>query len=156
VTAPDIDLRKLLPHREPMILIDRLSEVHAEHLDAEVTIRPDSQFLRGGSVPVWVGVEYVAQACAAFAGMEAYQRGEPARAGFVLAVRGYKPTVSGFELGSRLRVRVTLVHRDPSGLSMVEGKITLQGSETALVESTMTVYEVPDLLQFLAENRGAR
>ncbi|HVY25425.1 MAG TPA: hypothetical protein VHB79_02695 [Polyangiaceae bacterium] len=156
MTAPDIDLRELLPHREPMILIDRLTEVHTEYLESEVTIGPDSQFLRGNSVPVWVGVEYIAQTCAAFAGMEAHQRGEPARAGFVLAARGYKPTVAGFELGSRLRVRVTLVHRDPTGLSMVEGKITLQGSETALVETTMTVYEVPDLLQFLAENRGAR
>jgi len=150
-----IDLRDILPHREPMILIDRLTLVESDRLESELTIRPDSQFLRNGVVPVWVGVEYMAQTCAAFAGMESYLRGEAPRAGLILAARGYKAKVQGFELGSQLRVRITPIHRDPLGLNMVEAQITLQGSEEALVESTLTVYEVADLMQFLAE-RGVQ
>ena len=151
-----VEPRHFLPHREPMIFIDRIVLVQADYLESEVTIRSDSLFLRGGVVPAWVGVEYMAQTCAASAGFEAHERGEPARVGFLLATRNYQAKVAGFELGSTLRVRVTLIHREPGGLSMVEGKIRSAHSDAQLVEATLTVYEVADLTQFLNGSRGAR
>jgi predicted hotdog family 3-hydroxylacyl-ACP dehydratase len=150
-----IEPRHFLPHREPMILIDRIALVHTDYVESEVTIQSGTPFLRGGSVPAWVGVEYMAQTCAAFAGFEAHERGEPPRVGFLLAARNYRCQVGGFELGSALRVRVTLIHRDAGGLSMVEGKIT-NAESAVLVEATLTVYEVESLSKFLSESRGAR
>ena len=147
---------QFLPHRAPMILLDRIVLLHTDYLESEVTITSDTLFLRGGAVPAWVGVEYMAQTCAAFAGYESRGRGEEARVGFLLATRNYRSAVTGFELGATLRVRVTLIHRDAGGLSMVEGKITRLGGDVPLVEATLTVYEVADLAQFFKENRGAR
>ena len=60
-----LDLRRFVPHREPMILIDRITLLKDDYLESEVTIREDSMFLRDGAVPAWVGVEYMAQTCAA-------------------------------------------------------------------------------------------
>lgn len=151
-----LDLRQFVPHREPMILIDRITLLKEDYLESEVTIREDSMFLRDGAVPAWVGVEYMAQTCAAFQGLEAHQRGEPPRAGFLLASRHYHSKVSGFELGSKLRVRVTQVHREAGGLSVVEGEITELESGTQLVHATLTVYEVANLTEFLAGERGKR
>lgn len=154
--VPFAEPRQFLPHREPMILLDRIVLMNTDYLESEVTIKSDTLFLRGGAVPAWVGVEYMAQTCAAFAGFEARGRGEEARVGFLLATRNYRSSVDGFELGSTLRVRVTLVHREAGGLSVVEGKITSADSGAQLVEATLTVYEVADLAQFFKETRGTR
>lgn len=145
------DLSEILPHRAPMVLIDRIVALRADHIESEVTIGQDSLFRRGDAVPAYVGVEYMAQTCAAFAGLEASARGEAARSGFLLAARNYRARVSEFPLGTTLSVRVTQVHREAGGLSLVEGKIYARDDATPLVEATLTVFEVADLQQHLRE-----
>jgi ApeP dehydratase len=58
----------LVPHKGPMCLLDRLIEVEEERLVAEVMVSDSSLFSRGGTVGAWVGIEYMAQAVAAWAG----------------------------------------------------------------------------------------
>ncbi len=71
---------ELIPHSEPMILIDELVEATSDHASAKVTIREDSMFSNAaGGVPAWIGIEYMAQTVSAFAGMEANRRGLPVR-----------------------------------------------------------------------------
>ncbi len=150
----DRPIADFLPHRSPMILLDRILAVGDDHLDSEVVIRPDSPFIEGGSVGAWVGVEYMAQTIAAFAGIEAVTRGEAVRVGFLLGAREYRSRLPGFPVGLRLRVRVSEVHREVGGLSVVECKIFRGDTDEVLVEATLTVYEVCDMQSFLATHRG--
>ena len=71
------DIRRLVPHAGPMVLLDRLLAVDEETLCAEVTIDADTLFCDGREVGAWVGVEYMAQAIAAHAGYAAMLRGKP-------------------------------------------------------------------------------
>ena len=96
-----LDIRRFLPHSGVMVLLDRLLEVGPEELRAEVTIRPDSVFCDGHDVPGWVGVEYMAQAIAAYAGYTAQLRGETVKIGFLLGTRRYEASCPGFAVGSR-------------------------------------------------------
>src|SRR5215471_7164387 len=83
------DIRSLLPHAGPMVLLDRVISVDEDSLLAEVCIRSDSLFCNGGGVGAWVGVEYMAQAIGAWAGYTAQLRGEPVKLGFLLGTRSY-------------------------------------------------------------------
>jgi predicted hotdog family 3-hydroxylacyl-ACP dehydratase len=153
-TELPLDARLYLPHRPPMSLIDRIVELGEDSLQTEVTIGPTTMFLRDGAVPAWVGVEYMAQSCAAFAGCEARARGDQVRVGFLLGAREYRTVVSGFELGSVLRVHIDLEHREAGGLGVVQGRISHRGQASALVEATLTLYEVADLAAYMRQNRG--
>ncbi|MEN8162435.1 MAG: hypothetical protein ABFS41_20350, partial [Myxococcota bacterium] len=73
-------LSELLPHAGPMRLLDRV-EAH----DGAVTrcrVHPAASGLfqgADGSVPAWVGIEYMAQCAAAHGGLLGHARGEAPR-----------------------------------------------------------------------------
>src|SRR5450830_981789 len=89
------DIAMLVPHAAPMLLLDRVLRVDAETLCAEVAIRPDSLFYGERGIGAWVGIEYMAQAIAAYAGYHAQQRGEPVKIGFLLGARGTNAAAPG-------------------------------------------------------------
>ena len=64
----------LMPHEGPMCLLDRLVEAQDERLVAEVLVPADGILSRDGAVGAWVGVEYMAQAVAAWAGWQVRHR----------------------------------------------------------------------------------
>src|SRR2546426_3960121 len=84
------EIRSLVPHSGPMVLLDRVVSVDEESLCAEVLIRADSMFCAAGGVGAWVGLEYMAQAIAAYAGYGARLRGAPVKIGFLLGSRRYE------------------------------------------------------------------
>jgi predicted hotdog family 3-hydroxylacyl-ACP dehydratase len=152
----ELPVRDLMPHSGRMILIDRLLAQGTDFVEAEVCVRADSLFLQQGAVPAWVGVEYMAQACACFAGLEARALGRAAKVGFLLGARDYRTTVPGFEVGATLCVRARPVHREAGGLSVMECRISRVGEPLPLVQATLTVCEVADLGLYLAQHAGAR
>ena len=64
-----------MPHRGEMRLIDRLLVVDEVHAVAEVDVPLDGLFVRDGQVAAWVGIEYMAQTVAAWAGARARRYG---------------------------------------------------------------------------------
>ena len=58
----------LVPHSGSMLLLDRVLEYGDDWLKAQITIRKDSMFCDNDSVAALVGIEYMAQTIAAFAG----------------------------------------------------------------------------------------
>jgi 3-oxoacyl-[acyl-carrier-protein] synthase-1 len=148
VALPILDL---VPHALPMSLLDRSIAISGDAYEAEVAIRPDSLFCDGEKVGAWVGVEYMAQAIAAFAGAEAIRRGAEVKVGFLLGTREYKVSVPYFRVGSVLRIRVKKVIHDPGGLSVLECWLGLKGGEVPLVQANLTVYEVPSLRAYLKD-----
>ncbi len=70
---------ELIPHRPPMALLDELVEHGPEHLSARMTVSQDMMFVdETGSLPAWAGIELMAQAIAAFGGLQSLARGEAA------------------------------------------------------------------------------
>src|SRR5574341_117665 len=98
------DIRSLLPHSGPMVLLDRVIAADEESLCAEVRIRQNSLFCNAGGVGAWVGLEYMAQAIGAYAGYAAKLRGDPIRIGFLLGTRRYQCSQPQFAVGSLLKV----------------------------------------------------
>jgi predicted hotdog family 3-hydroxylacyl-ACP dehydratase len=141
------DIRSLVPHAGPMVLLDRVIAMDEESLCAETRIVAESLFCDGDGVGAWVGIEYMAQAIAAHAGYLAKLRGEPVKVGFLLGSRRYECTLPHFALGSVLRVHVQRVLQSENGLGSFECRIDLQGKQ--LATATVTVFQPADINQFL-------
>jgi 3-oxoacyl-[acyl-carrier-protein] synthase-1 len=141
------DIRSLLPHAGPMVLLDRVVSVNEDSLLAEVCIRPDSLFCSGGGVGAWVGIEYMAQAIGAWAGYAARLRGEPPKLGFLLGTRRYDSRRPIFVLGSTLRVYVHRVFQNENGLGSFE--CAIDDEEGRVATATVTVFQPRDVNDFV-------
>jgi len=142
----DIDARQtpiedLLPHAPPMVLLDYVVEAADERLTASVVIRTDSEFCRDGRVCNWIGIEYMAQAVAAWSGWQARQRGEPVKVGYLLGTRRYDTHVAEFVVGDTLTVSVEREFQADNGLARFRAQIH-RGSELC-AEASISVYEPP-------------
>lgn len=149
MTFPDI--AGLVPHADSMILLDRMIAVDEESLTAEVVITPSSMFFDGQTVGAWVGIEYMAQAIAAFAGYQALQEGGAVKVGFLLGSRRYQAHCASFALGSVLHIYVRRILQSENGLGAFECTINLadQVDGAELATATVTVFQPENATEFL-------
>ena len=105
-------LEDLLPHRAPMILLDRVEDDAAESITCGLTLREESAFVENGSVPAVVATEYMAQCVATYAGLKASRRGGEVRVGYVIGARLIELAVDAFHVGENLVVEVRRVWGD--------------------------------------------
>jgi predicted hotdog family 3-hydroxylacyl-ACP dehydratase len=138
-TAIDMPIAELMPHGGRMRLLDRILEGDADSLLAEVTVREDSLFFANGGVGGWVGIEFMAQAVAAWAGWHARLRGEAPRVGFLLGTRRYECSRPVFKPGECLRIEVLRQFSADNGLGQFDCTITI-GTET-VAKAALTVFE---------------
>jgi len=88
------DLLSLLPHRNKMLLINRVTEydVHKRFLCSEYDVSEDCLFydpvLNG--VPAWISFEFMAQAVSALAGITGQLAGKPPMIGFIMSVSAFE------------------------------------------------------------------
>ena len=143
------DIRLLLPHSGPMVLLDRVIRADEDSLCAEVRIRPDSLFCAQGGVGAWVGLEYMAQAIGAYAGYTARLRGEPVKIGFLLGTRRYECTRPLFTVGSLLKVCVKRVVQIDNGLASFDCHI--DDDHGPLANANVTVFQPADARAVLTE-----
>jgi predicted hotdog family 3-hydroxylacyl-ACP dehydratase len=149
MTLPEV--RDIVPHAGRMRLLDRLVGFDGESLTAELTIRADNLFAHAQGVGAWVGIEYMAQAVAAFAGNEALVGGEKVKIGFLLGTRHYACNVAYFPIGAALRVSVRRESRGDNGFGSFTCTIAGEG---IAAEATVTVIQ-PDNAGDIESDRNA-
>jgi predicted hotdog family 3-hydroxylacyl-ACP dehydratase len=134
-----IDVAELIPHSGKMVLLDRIISCDNNSLSAAVVVRDDGLLGNDKTVPAWVGIEYMAQAVAAYAGVMAKRAEEPIKLGFLLGTRRYNSNVAEFKVGSTLTVRVEKIIQNDN-LGAFECKI--QGVDIE-VSANLNVYQPP-------------
>ena len=96
----------LLPQSQQMVLIDNVLQAGEECIVVGLTVREDGLFSDSDHmVPAWVGLEYMAQAVAAYSGYHRKLKGQAIELGFLLGTRFYECSVDHFNCGDRLTVR---------------------------------------------------
>lgn len=144
-------IEQVLPHAHPMILLSAFVQADDEHAVCRVQISPQSPFYDAAAdaVPAYVGLEYMAQTIAAYAGATKLNAGDTVRVGFLLGCRKYQPEVQWFNCGADLQVQATKVVMDESGLSVFDCQILQQGK--LLVSAKLNVFEPADHRVWLTE-----
>jgi len=106
-------IEALVPHARPMILIDRAVSADPGYIEIELTVRSGTPFFEPGKgIAAHIAIEWMAQTCAAYVGLEALMAGQPVRIGFLLGTRNFTATQPWFAAGETCRVRATVAFRD--------------------------------------------
>lgn len=147
-TYPSI--QDLLPHRDPMLLLERVTAADAERLCAQARVNPQAWYAdAAGNMPAWIGVELMAQAIAAFVGLEQQRQGKPIKIGFLLGTRKYASAVPAFARDAVLDITACLVYREASGLGAFDCHISVKGERVA--DATIKVFEPDDPARFMKD-----
>jgi len=141
------DIEYVIPHRGAMLLLDRVLGYDADGIAVELRVPGDGPFHVEGGVPAYVGIEYMAQAVACWAGCMARKRGEAPPIGFLLGSRRYASAVPLFASGRRLRVEARREILGENGLGVFACRILEDGRE--LATANVSVFEPPDAAAYL-------
>ena len=133
------EIAELIPHSGSMILLDKILEFDEHSLSAELVVRDDALLGNNKKVPAWVGIEYMAQTIAAYAGIQSKKLGEPINLGFLLGTRRYTSNIDSFDIGTVLTIKITRIINDDK-LGVFDCKIYGSGIE---VNANLNVYQPP-------------
>lgn len=148
-------LEELLPHRAPMVFIDRVEsfDASARSLTASFTVTPEHVLYSpsAGGVPNWAAIEFMAQTSAALVGnFDKTQEPErPARPGLLLGTRKLDLRLDSFETGRMYRVTASCAFWDADAAAF--SCIISDDSGAVVAEATLNAYRPPDFRQFLKE-----
>ena len=146
-------IAELLPHGPPMILLDRLMAADADGVVADLLVRPDLPLCRDGGLPAHAGLELMAQAIGAYAGLRAHRAGALVKPGFLLGTRRYRSSCDRFELGQRLQIEVRRSY-DDGEMANFDCLIRIAGQPVA--EARLNVYQPSDPTRFAVSNDDDR
>ena len=148
------DLASLVPHRAPMLVIDRVIAGEHDVVRTEVTIRRDSVFyVPGWGVPAYVGFEMMAQTICAYDGLIRWRAGQQPAPGFLLGCRRYAATREWFKVGERYEIETrSLLDSGQTG-SFESSIFDATGVEVAV--SRVSVFRPSDLDSYLDQERSA-
>jgi 3-hydroxyacyl-[acyl-carrier-protein] dehydratase len=141
LSAFPIPAKLLIPHRPPMLLIDRLLASNGQSGEVESVVRENCSFLTDNKelVPEAL-LEMTAQAYAAVRGWEVLRRGLPLPAGFLVGIGGFE-FFSRAVLGDTLLIRVETLGELES--FVVVGTEAFRGGEL-LASGKIKVWSPPD------------
>jgi len=162
-------IAEFVPHTAGLCLLDTLIAVDEQSLTARLTPRADDLFAEpaagtpaagtpaagtpaagtpaagtpAAGIPGWVGIEWLAQAVAAWAGWHAAQRGESPAVGFLVGSRHYISHYPHFSIGAPLEVRIRCDFVAANGLGQFSGEILAADGASAapLAEGRLAIYQ---------------
>jgi len=134
-----------------MILIGGLKEYTNDSAVCWLDITENSAFFQpeNQGVPAYIGIEYMAQSIAAFAGANALENGEEIKVGFLLGSRKYEQSQNYFPSGSHLEVNIVELHKEDSGLGVYSCKITCE--DKVVANAQVNVFLPEDTQAFVKE-----
>lgn len=146
-----VPVETLVPHSPPMVLIDEILSYYETGLIAAVDIHEQCRFYsaQARGVPSWAGIEYMAQAISAWAGINAKRQGREIELGFLLGSRKMKLPETVFKSGQRYQVYVRELVRDPSGLASFDCRIA--AGEQDCASARVNVYEGSNIRKIIGE-----
>lgn len=133
------DVAALIPHSGAMVLLDKVTGYDGTSLTAELTVRNDGLLGNEDGIPAWAGIEYMAQAVGAYAGIRSILAGEPIKLGYLLGTRRYTGNVAAIAVGTPLTVRITNIIQDEK-LGVFDCLIVGDGIE---ITANLNVYQPP-------------
>ncbi|MGN0860811.1 MAG: hypothetical protein ACI4P3_02820 [Candidatus Spyradosoma sp.] len=149
---------ELLPHKPPMVLVERVLSCDFENrvVETEILVSEKSLFFDSalGGVPAYAVVEYFAQSIGCFAGLYDLSQNPPKNPGigFVLGTRRFDSAVPALAPG-RWRVRAHELFFD-SEIASFDCAL-LDSTGATLCSAVLNAYRPVNLEQFKADMKKA-
>ncbi len=132
-------IERLVPHRAPMLLIDRIVEAAEDTVTAEARVDPHCVFAVGDKgVPSYVGLEMMAQTVCAYDGLRRFEEGLPPPLGFLLGCRRYTVRRPYLAPGAVLTITARMLLHDGD---MASFECSIRDDDTTnFAEGSLNVY----------------
>lgn len=139
----DPDIFDLIPHREPMLLINKIVDLSATRSETLVLIDQHTPFIGENGVPAWIGLEYMGQTSALIAGYQERAGLCEPHLGFLMGSRKYSSHVDYFAPPKTLRVVCQEGVLVGTSLANFNCTISEAESDTILAEASLSVFRRP-------------
>jgi predicted hotdog family 3-hydroxylacyl-ACP dehydratase len=150
--VPFPPIEALVPHRGAMLMLESVRSADEAGIEANAAVPASAWYLdEDGSMPAWIGLELMAQAAAALAGLNGTKAKQPPRPGVLLGTRSYRASVARFPRGARLVVAARLAGADESGFAAYD--CAIHGGGATLAEATLKVLAPADFGAFIQSGR---
>lgn len=137
------------PLSNRMCLLDTIKDIQDDVFSAAVVLNENSTFADVDGVPGWLGIEYMAQTIAAFAGAKASVNQQPIEIGFLLGSRKYHSEIEKFPFDKEIVIHVKEILQDESGLGVFDCSIEIENNTVA--SAKLNVFQPNDPAQFIEE-----
>ncbi len=142
---------ELVPHSGQMSLLSDIIDAGDGWIQSRVTISRTSMFVGPDGVPAWVGLEYLAQTVAAYAGLLERQQGGLPKVGFLLGTRKYECSQPVFAIGEVLNLKVELEFQGDNGLASYFCQLKGQRVEAS---AWINVFQPEDTAAYIKGNHS--
>jgi predicted hotdog family 3-hydroxylacyl-ACP dehydratase len=124
------DIKKLIPQRDPIMMVDALVSVDGDVCETELAVRDNNFFIEDDQLLSEPGlIEHIAQSASAFAGYRCVVKGEPAPVGYIGEVKKFhcyrRPAI-----GDVLKTTVTM-GAEVNGITIITGVTNVDGEVVA-------------------------
>ncbi|PJG84354.1 hotdog family protein [Conservatibacter flavescens] len=143
-SLPITQVAPLIPQSGEMVLLDKILAFGEDYLQAEAEIRPDHILINAGKLATFSGIEIMAQGVAAWAGIQARQRNEPVRLGYLLGTRKLQLYQEEIAVGSQIIIDVKMSIQDVTGFGVFDCKLIDKATEQVLLEGALNVFSPKD------------
>ncbi|MDO6685286.1 MULTISPECIES: ApeP family dehydratase [unclassified Agarivorans] len=143
-------IAEVLPHTAPMILIDKIVDWQSDKIVCEVVIKENSHLFNDleQAVPAYISIEYMAQAVAALAGLEAKSLQQAVEVGFLIGTRKCLFEESQFRLGSKLLISAERIYAEDDGLAVCACEVKHQHG-SIVCSAHLNVYQPKNAIEFV-------
>ena len=133
-----------IPHEPPMALVDTIVECDAEKITTQIHLHETHLFAQNGRIPIWVGIEFMAQSAAAWSGFNAQKNTASADyqapIGFLLGTRDYACHQAHFNVGDVLTVHAECLLQSSEGLGSFDCRVLNQDG-VLMAQARLSVYQ---------------
>ena len=141
-------IEEILPHRDPMLLLDCVLSFDAQTASAQYAPRRAAWYAdANGDMPAWIGVELMAQTVAVHNSLLRRSQGLLPKQGALLGTRRFTSNEGVFVAGQPLVTHTQMIYREASGMGAYECTIALDG--VMLASATLIVFEPEDFSTFV-------
>jgi predicted hotdog family 3-hydroxylacyl-ACP dehydratase len=132
-------IEALLPHRDGMLLVDRVVHAGEGTLRAVLEVRESAWYVDANGMPAWMALEAMAQTVAACVGNARREQGLPPVQGYLLGTRRFRSARPAFPVGCTLEIVAERQYQEASGIGAFECRVELDGERVA--DATLTVFD---------------
>jgi predicted hotdog family 3-hydroxylacyl-ACP dehydratase len=135
---------ELVPHREPMVLLDQILRWSVGEVECAMTVREGARFVEDGALLALFTIEHMAQAVAACLGYEAYRGGRGVRVGMIVSCREFRAHQVQATVGDELRVHAL---RDRGNESVSHFQCAVHHGTEPFSSATLTLFHGETLVE---------
>jgi predicted hotdog family 3-hydroxylacyl-ACP dehydratase len=127
----------LVPHREPMVLLDRVVAWSPGHVECAMRVRSDTRFVDDGILPTPFMIEHMAQSVAVCLGYEAYMGGRGVRVGMIVSCRAFRAHSESASAGDDLMVHA---NKERGNETLSHFHCEVRSEDEVLADATLTLF----------------